>query len=363
MISFLIEKVEHNLFFDRLRHALKLHCICDGTAKLFYVVKMVDNGKDSDDDSFGQFHVNKNGFPIDDKTWNKLWKIASKIYPDAKHDMEQIKNSEELDDVPVSSMPVITPQMSVPQCIQVIQNFINSFSYNHTGTQLFEIKKSRPLAGLMDKAKEMVKEALPIKCLEAVILAIYLTNSLPNVERFPIGFKSVFNGHRYYHVVLGIYHCGYFGALGISRRHDLMDKPLMFKSLFAMVSNYQTAYERYTHQLRKVRLGGLVSHDAHSQEKIHWGIYVINCTKLTTCEQQHLMDQFSKGIRSHFACTAACSYPKKEIVRQRHLHREYTVAGKVSLQTHNAASMKSLPRAPKSASDASRVNTCYHVKV
>jgi len=45
-------------------------------------------------------------------------------------------------------------------------------NYNHTGTQLFEIKKYRPLAGLMDKAKEMIKEALPIKCLEAAILAM-----------------------------------------------------------------------------------------------------------------------------------------------------------------------------------------------
>ena len=49
------------------------------------------------------------------------------------------------------------------------------------------------------------------------------------MERSPIGFKSVFNGRCYYHVVLGMFYNGYFGALGISRRNDLMYKPLEFK--------------------------------------------------------------------------------------------------------------------------------------
>ena len=31
------------------------------------------------------------------------------------------------------------------------------------------------------------------------------------------------------HVVLGVYHAGLFGALGLSRRQDLMYKPLEYK--------------------------------------------------------------------------------------------------------------------------------------
>ena len=57
----------------------------------------------------------------------------------------------------------------------------------------------------------MVRESLPIKCMEAVVLAIYLTNGIPGLGRFPINFKSEVNevsllkGRKfYYHVVLGI---------------------------------------------------------------------------------------------------------------------------------------------------------------
>ena len=75
----------------------------------------------------------------------------------------------------------------------------------------------------------MMREALPIKCLEAVILATFLTNGISGMDRFPISFKTVFSGQTYRHVVLGVYHGGYYGALGMSRRSDLMDKPLAFK--------------------------------------------------------------------------------------------------------------------------------------
>lgn len=49
------------------------------------------------------------------------------------------------------------------------------------------------------------------------------------VERFPISFKTQFNGNIHRHVVLGMYHAGKYGALGMSRRDDLMYKPLHFK--------------------------------------------------------------------------------------------------------------------------------------
>lgn len=49
------------------------------------------------------------------------------------------------------------------------------------------------------------------------------------LERFPISFKTQFNGNFHRHVVLGIYHGGRYGALGMSRREDLMYKPLIYK--------------------------------------------------------------------------------------------------------------------------------------
>jgi hypothetical protein len=108
----------------------------------------------------------------------------------------------------------------------------------------------------MDVAKDMIKESLPIKCLEAVILGLYplhkkklyfrnskylispqglnsihsyLTNGIPGLDRFPLSFRTVFNRNIYNHVVLAVYHNGYYGSIGMSRRKDLMDKPLVFK--------------------------------------------------------------------------------------------------------------------------------------
>ena len=43
---------------------------------------------------------------------------------------------------------------------------------------------------LMETAKEMIHDSLPIKCLEAVIVALYLTAPLTSVQRFTLGFKS-----------------------------------------------------------------------------------------------------------------------------------------------------------------------------
>lgn len=74
----------------------------------------------------------------------------------------------------------------------------------------------------------MIKESLPIKCLEAVILGIYLTNGVAGLERYPLGFRSVFGSNVHRHVVLVVSWNGLFGALGMSRRADLMYKPLQF---------------------------------------------------------------------------------------------------------------------------------------
>ena len=60
----------------------------------------------------------------------------------------------------------------------------------------------------------------------------FLTNGMMGVERFPISFKTAFNGNVHRHVVLGIYHSGKYGALGMSRRDDLMYKPLVYRVWF-----------------------------------------------------------------------------------------------------------------------------------
>ncbi|XP_039259026.2 tubulinyl-Tyr carboxypeptidase 1-like isoform X1 [Styela clava] len=312
----------------------------------FNVEAMTDEleeyGSDDEDqlDNF-PFYVNKSGLPIEKKTWDRMWRFACKLYPDARSEIESINNSDDVKiHVQAPILPTLHPQTSVFHRIRQQQNYINALQYNHTGTQFFEIRKNRPIAGLLDTAREMTREALPIKCLEAVILAIYLTNTLTNVERFPIGFKSIFDGNRYYHIVLGLYYNGKFGAMGISRRKDLMDKPLVFRSLNELIQNYNAAYANYGHNLKKVRLGGAISHDSCSQERIIWTVFNMSMQKICSSEGQKKLDRFTKDLRSQLSYPILAATSIYERSKQLPLppRREKTIA---------ASSLKNLTLKPK----------------
>lgn len=67
------------------------------------------------------------------------------------------------------------------------------------------------------------------KTLSGLTLFSYLTNGVVGLERFPLSFKTICQGHVHRHVVLGVYYSGRYGAIGMSRREDLMYKPLEFK--------------------------------------------------------------------------------------------------------------------------------------
>ncbi|KAB0399797.1 hypothetical protein E2I00_002660, partial [Balaenoptera physalus] len=241
------------------------------------------------------FFINRGGLPVDEATWERMWKHVAKIHPDGEKVAQRIRGAMDLPKIPIPSVPTFQPSTPVPERLEAVQRYIRELQYppwyNHTGTQFFEIKKSRPLTGslcpydsaslpprLMDLAKEMTKEALPIKCLEAVILGMYpssespsyLTNSMPTLERFPISFKTYFSGNYFRHIVLGVNFGGRYGALGMSRREDLMYKPPAFRTLSELVLDYEAAYSRCWHVLKKVKLGQCVSHDPHSVEQIEW---------------------------------------------------------------------------------------------
>lgn len=80
--------------------------------------------------------------------------------------------------------------------LEAVQQYLNALQYNHTGTQFFSVNKRRPVARLMETAKEIIRESLPIKCLEAVVVAIFLTMPLDALHRFTISFKSEFGNMR-----------------------------------------------------------------------------------------------------------------------------------------------------------------------
>ncbi|CAL1575230.1 unnamed protein product [Knipowitschia caucasica] len=242
------------------------------------------------------FYVNRGGIPMDEETWERMWRHVARIHP--TEDLgKSIRGATDLPKIPIPSVPTYQPTTTIPQRLEAIQKYIRDLQYNHTGTQFFEIKKTRPLTGLLDIAKDMVREALPIKCLEAVILGIHLTNNMPGVERFPLSFKSQFSGNHFHHIVLGVHSGGRFGALGMSRREELMFKPLEFRTLMDLVEEFQAAYRGYWHTLRKIRIGQYVSHDPHSVEQIEWKHSILDLDKLSRDELRRELDRHTRDMR------------------------------------------------------------------
>ncbi|XP_072545257.1 tubulinyl-Tyr carboxypeptidase 1 [Salminus brasiliensis] len=256
-----------------------------------------DEGEEDLRDGGIPFIINRGGLPVNEETWEQMWRHVARIHPDGEAVGKRIRGATDLPKIPIPTVPTYQPTTSIPQRLEAIQKYIRDLQYNHTGTQFFEIKKSRPLTALMDIAKEMTRESLPIKCLEAVILGIYLTNSMPSVERFPISFKTQFSGSHFRHIVLGIHSGGRFGALGISRREDLMFKPLEYRTLADLLQEFQTAYQGYWHSLRKVKIGQYVSHDPHSVEQIEWKHSVLDVDKLSKEELRKELERHTRDMR------------------------------------------------------------------
>ncbi|KAI8899590.1 VASH2 protein [Globomyces pollinis-pini] len=116
----------------------------------------------------------------------------------------------------------------------------------------------------------MVSASLPIKCLEAVVLGIQQTMNLENLDRITLSFKSVCDGIVYRHIVLVLKYFDKWGALGLSRRPDLMNKTLTYRTLSDLIHEYKICYENNFHKLLKVKLGWPVAHNLASNEAPTW---------------------------------------------------------------------------------------------
>ncbi|KAG7237255.1 hypothetical protein INR49_032588 [Caranx melampygus] len=286
-----------------------------------------DEGDEELRDGGVPFYVNRGGLPVDEETWERMWRHVARIHPSGEALGKEIRGATDLPKIPVPSVPTYQPTTTIPQRLEAIQKYIRELQYPLAGTitQEHSFLKSRKAVllprkltlsltprlimsvrggchgmsspVLMDIAKEMTREALPIKCLEAVILGIYLTNNMPGVERFPLSFKSQFSGNHFHHIVLGVHSGGRFGALGMSRREDLMFKPLEFRTLMDLVQEFDGAYRGYWHTLHKVKIGQYVSHDPHSVEQIEWKHSILDVDKLTKEELRKELERHTRDMR------------------------------------------------------------------
>jgi hypothetical protein len=201
---------------------------------------------------------------------------------------------------PIPVMPTLRKAMSMRQKLESIQKFINSFEYNHIGreTTLSFPRKDRGMKHIINMAKCIIRDALPIQCVEAVFLAVYLTHEMnevcnfisisfqqPNYKlkhlcsyiehkllRIPVSFRSRVDDEEHSHMVLAVKYTPSrkqlssnnimeaWGALGLSRLKKLMYKPLMYHSLSELIADYTLSYQQYYHELQEVSLGHPFSH-------------------------------------------------------------------------------------------------------
>ncbi|CAD5125597.1 DgyrCDS13798 [Dimorphilus gyrociliatus] len=177
-------------------------------------------------------YVKKNGFPVDDFAWEKLHRFASKSSLEGE---KSEKNSN------LPSIGLARARTAISNCLEMqhkvnlVQRYMKELHYNFTDTQSFDVGKYRPITGLMNLAKEMIKESLPIKCLEA--------------------------------------------------------------TLCSLIIDYKKCYENNMHKLKTAKIGSPLTHDQYSYEKIPWKGVTINFDKISEQDLVKEIDKHSKFMR------------------------------------------------------------------
>ncbi|XP_057289302.1 tubulinyl-Tyr carboxypeptidase 1-like [Hydractinia symbiolongicarpus] len=239
-------------------------------------------------------------FPLNELKWQAMLDQIKDCHPDGESiiaNTTNLINENKEGEFPIPKQPVFTSLQSVSEKVKMVQRYLNQLQYNHTGTQFFEVKMNRPITRLYETAKDIIKYSLPIKCLEAVIVSLYLTSCMNGLTRFTIRFKSKFSSKTHRHIVLGIYYDSKYGALGLSRRKTLMYKPLKYKSLYELIVDFKDSYRDCYHELRKVKISPSISNDLHSCDHIMWNFFVVPVGKLDKEEIKSVLEKYSRELR------------------------------------------------------------------
>lgn len=214
-------------------------------------------------------------------------------------EINRIKASNVLPDPPLSPRePSLCSSLPDKQRLYAIQRFVESFEYNYTGKPFLVMKKSRGASHVNTCAKQIIRAALPIQCVEAVFLASYLSSTMYDIDRVPLSFKSKFKDGVHRHIVLAVRLNGKWGSLGISRRANLMNKPIKFDTLFQLVKEFERSYEEVYHRLLTVYIGLPMPQDKiFSDRPIKWRATKIRIYRNDPADVEQMITHFTDNMK------------------------------------------------------------------
>lgn len=215
----------------------------------------------------------------------------------------------------------VGPTVPIRSRLRLAQELITALQYNHTdAVTYFTVDKARPTCRVMDTARDIIRHGLPIRCVEAVFLAMYLTAGWKEVERIPLRMRSVVVddegvGRSHAHIVLLIRERALdetgavrdnlvdeaskgrvdetdrsngdetpskgrsirYGALGTSRRDELAYVPFGAPTLTTVLEHYRAGYAKWRHRLVGIKIGLPVEHDTRASSPVCWRHVAVEC--------------------------------------------------------------------------------------
>ena len=196
-----------------------------------------------------------------------------------------IRGNRDLPRPPYPTLPNMNAPAPMSAKVAAVQAYIEKLSYNFTGVNYFDVRKHRPMGRILETGREITRQALPIKCVEAVFVGAYLTQGLKELERVPFSFRSQIDGVTYKHIVLALKHNSKWGSIGLSRRRELYYKDLVYDSFAELFLEYKRSYERVFHTLRRVKVGLPLPHEVHAGEVICWSYISVKCLDVPAASQ------------------------------------------------------------------------------
>jgi len=196
-----------------------------------------------------------------------------------------IRANKDLPRPPYPTLPNLNSSSTMAAKVTAVQTYIEKLAYNFTGVNYFDVRKHRPLGRILETGREITRQALPIKCVEAVFVATYLTQGVKELERIPMSFKSSVDGVTYKHIVLAIKFNSKWGSVGLSRRRELYYKDIVYDSLAELFLEYKRSYERVFHTLKRVKVGLPLSHEVYAGENICWSYISVRCSDVSSAAQ------------------------------------------------------------------------------